>query len=431
MGDGGVVADVAVDSGVMSPTITSTPPGRLVIQNGTVVLPDRLIEDGEVVIKDGAIASVGKRRAKSSAADVVIDAQEGYIAPGFIDNHIHGGDGADFMDGTVEAVRTACRCHLRHGTTTIFPTTTTGSPAQLTAMLESCAAAQKSWTPGDGSRIGGVHFYGPYFARDKLGAHKADGQRTPDVQEYVGHFAIRQAVRAGSRKKPLSLIRVATCAAELPGAAEFYKFAQREKCLITCGHSNASWSEMAAGYQHGLRHVDHFWSAMSSVPAMRERFGTPMQGSMAEFVLAHPEMSTEVIADGFHLAPELINFAYRMKGVERLCLVTDSSRAVDMPPGNYRIGPVSDGNWIVSDGDVGRMPDGKALGSSIKGMDHMIRFALAATKAPLCDIIRMASLTPAERAGVSDQVGSLEVGKCGDVVILSKRLQVKRVIAAG
>jgi len=158
---------------------------------------------------------------------------------------------------------------------------------------------------------------------------------------------------------------------------------------------------MDRAFRAGMRHVDHFWCAMSSVPAMRVRLGTPMQGSMAEFVLMHREMSTEVIADGYHLAPELLCFALAMKGPDRLCLVTDSNRALDMPRGEYRIGPATDGSMFYSDGHVGRMPDSGALASSIMGMDTMVRTMARATKAPLPDVIRTASLTPAERAGVA------------------------------
>lgn len=416
------------------PTLkTSVKTEQLVISNGTVILPDRMIEDGMVVIQAGRILSVGKRRAKPPTPSVFIDAQGGYIAPGFVDIHVHGGDGADFMDGNPEAVRTACRCHLRHGTTTIFPTTTTGSPDQLTAMLDACSTVQRHRSTNDGARIAGVHFYGPYFAPDKVGCHNLAGQRSPDAAEYQRHFEVPNVDQGGAsatRRRGESLIRIATCAAELPGAVKFYRFAARKKCLVTCGHSNSSWGEMAAGFRAGLRHVDHFWCAMSSVPSLRDRLGAPLQASMAEFVLAHPEMSTEVIADGCHLSPELIQFAYRMKGPERLCLVTDASRAVDMPAGRYRFGPSSNGEWFVNDGAVGRMPDGSALASSVAGMDRMIRTAAAATKAPLPDVIRMASLTPAERAGVANSVGSLDVGKRGDVVILSKRLQVKQVLIA-
>jgi N-acetylglucosamine-6-phosphate deacetylase len=152
---------------------------------------------------------------------------------------------------------------------------------------------------------------------------------------------------------------------------------------------------------------------------------------MEQFVLLEPEMSTEVIADGCHLSPELLNFAYRMKGPTRLCLVTDASRAVDMPPGRYRFGPESDGSWFVSDGDVGRVPDGSTLASSVAGMDRMVRNMHRATSAPLPELFRMASLTPAERAGVDNDIGSLAIGIQADLVVWSPRLQVRQVYLSG
>jgi N-acetylglucosamine-6-phosphate deacetylase len=390
----------------------------LVFTNGTVILPDRLLENGRVVVRDGRIEAVGKATSSTPRGATVVDAKGGFIAPGYIDIHVHGGDGADFMDGTADAVRTTCRCHARHGTTTIFPTSTTGLREQIAAMLSACGEVQAAQTAADGARIAGVHFYGPYFAPDKLGCHSPVGRREPDAEEYREHFAT-------------GLIRIATCAAELPGAADFYRFAHKKGCLVTCGHSNSTWTEMAAGYRVGLRHVDHFWCVMSSVSSLRARCGTPMQAGMEQFVLAMPEMSTEVIADGCHLSAELLRFAYQMKGAARLCLVTDSSRAVDMPVGTYRFGNQHDGPLFLNGGDVGRTLDERNLASSVMGMDHMVRTMLAATKAPLPDVIRMASLTPAERTGIADDVGSLAVGKRADVLVLSKRLQVRKVFVGG
>ena len=390
-----------------------------VFTNGTAILPDRLLPDATVICSAGRITAVGPARKIKVPRDAeVTDARGGYISPGFVEIHVHGGDGADFMDGTPEAVRTAIGAHTRHGTTSIFPTTTTGTPAQLDAMLKACATVQREWGPSAGARLQGVHFYGPYFAEDKVGAHAPQGRRDPLPEEYLEYF---------SRK----IIKVATCAAELPGAETYYRAAKKAGCLVTCGHSNSSWTEMDRAYRAGMRHVDHFWCAMSSVPGMRQRLGTPMQGSMAEFVLMHREMSTEVIADGHHLAPELLRFALAMKGPDRLCLVTDSNRALDMPLGEYRIGPKEDGTLFYSDGFVGRMPATGTLASSIMGMDTMVRTMARATKAPVQDVIRMASLTPAERAGVARKVGSLEKGKCADVLVLDKKLAVKRVFVGG
>ena len=395
-----------------------TDDNSVLFTNGTLVLSDRLMEDGELVVEDGMIRSVGAKRKRAKFTGRVIDLKGSYLAPGFIDIHVHGGGGADYMDGTAEAVRVANRCHARHGTTTIFPTTTTGSREQIAGMIAACGEVYRTWTPAEGARIGGVHFYGPYFAEDKVGCHAKSGRRDPTANEYKEHFAS-------------GLIRVATCAAELPGAIEFYKFASKQGCLVTCGHSNSTWGEMAAAFKAGMRHVDHFWCAMSSVASLRARCGTPMQASMEQFVLAHPEMSTEVIADGHHLSLELLRFAFLMKGPERLCLVTDSMRAVDCPPGEYRFGPAENGPRIASDGKVGRTLDGSALASAVVGMDHMLRTMHTATKAPLPQLVRMATLTPAERTGIDSTCGSLTVGKQADLEVLSPTLIAKKTFIAG
>jgi N-acetylglucosamine-6-phosphate deacetylase len=379
---------------------------------GKVVLPDRVPEDGVVVCRDGRIESVGRARRTAT-----VDAGDGWIVPGFIDIHVHGGAGADYMDGTVEAVRTANRAHLRRGTTTIFPTTTTGSPAQVRRMLDACLAVQRGWKPEDGARIAGVHLYGPYFAEDKVGCHSVTGRRDPVAREYDEYFR-------------LGIVRVATCAAELPGAEKFYRAARRRGCLVTCGHSNATWSEMDRAYRIGMRHVDHFWCAMSSVASLRARCGTPMQASMEQFVLARDEVSTEVIADGQHLSKELLHFAWKMKGARRLCLVTDSNRALGMPPGQYRFGPQEDGAMFESNGKVGFVPGG-GLASAVVGLDTMVRNMARLSGAPIWDVVRMATLTPAERTSISDEVGSLEKGKRADIVVLDGALRVRRVFVEG
>lgn len=394
----------------------SMPVNCIVIENATAILPDRLLPDARVVLRDGRIAAVGRSRRSAPRDAQVIDARGGYVSPGFVDVHVHGGGGADFMDGTPDAVRTVCAVHARHGTTTIFPTTTTGAPEEIHAMIAACRVVRDEGRD-DISRIAGIHLYGPFFAPDKVGCHAEEGRRDPTPEEFSRYFAT-------------GLVRIATCAAELPGAGAFFRKARREGCFITCGHSNASWTEMDRAFAAGMRHVDHFWCAMSSVSSVRARLGTPMQGSMEQYVLLNPEMSTEVIADGQHLSPELLTFAHRMLGPHRLFLVTDASRAVDMPPGRYRFGHIKTGTDFDHDGKVGRAPQG-GLASSSMGMDHMVRTMLEATGAPLWEVVRMASLTPAERTGLADEVGSLTVGKRADVVVLSPRLKVRQVIVGG
>lgn len=388
-----------------------------VFVGGTVVLPDRLLERGTVLVQDGVINRVMPENDSAAAnwdRQSQIDCTGKYIAPGFIDVHIHGGRGADFMDGTPESVHAVCDAHTRHGTTTLFATTTTGSEAEILGALSACSAYQQA---PSSCNLAGVHLYGPYFAEDKVGCHSQSGRRSPSSGEYQRYF-------------DSGIIKIATCAAELPGAAEFYDAARAANCLITCGHSNASWPEMQSAFDLGMRHVDHFWCAMSSVPSLRGRFGTPMQASMAEFVLMTRDMSTEVIADGHHLSPELLEFAYRLLGPDRLCLVTDCNRALDMPPGDYRFGNQDTGSWLESDGHVGWAPGRDSLASSIVGMDHMVRTMKEQTSASLPEVIRMATLTPARRTGIDHLTGSIEIGKQADLVLLTQQLDVAQTFIA-
>ncbi|HAQ98786.1 MAG TPA: N-acetylglucosamine-6-phosphate deacetylase [Verrucomicrobiales bacterium] len=385
---------------------------------GNLVLPDQILEDGCLVTSDGLIDYVGPWDAcPVEEQKAVKHVKGGWIAPGYIDIHVHGGENADYMDGTTEAVRIANRIHARHGTTTLFPTTTTGTPDQLDRMLHTCLSVQENHQISDGARIGGVHYYGPFFAQDKVGCHSVDGRRDPDPGEYMRCF-------------DLGIIQVATCAAELPGAEAFYREASQRGYLVTCGHSNATWNEMAHAFEAGMRHVDHFWCAMSSISGIREQYGFPMQGSMEQFVLMEPEMSTEVIADGEHLSPELLEFAYRMIGPDRLCLVTDANRAMGMPPGKYRFGPKDEGAWFESDGKVGFVSR-ESLASSVVGMDTMVRNMYENTSAEIHEAIRMATLTPAEQVGMDDEIGSLEVGKRADLILLDPTLKVTDTFVEG
>ncbi|MCE2798708.1 MAG: amidohydrolase family protein [Planctomycetaceae bacterium] len=401
-------------------------PQRLALVGGAAILPDRVVQDAYVEWAAGRLTRIGAIPKRISKDVQVIDATGSYISPGWVDIHVHGGGGADFMDGDVKAIETACKTHLRHGTTTLFPTTTTGSHESIIRMIKSVDATIRSGDAtirsgdatirsGDASlpTIQGVHLYGPYFTPEKSGCHRKEGCRAPVRSEFEAYF------KAGP-------IGIATCAAELDGCSDFYRYAKKRGCLVTCGHSNSSWNEMANAHRCGMSHVDHFWCAMSSVASVRTRLGTPMQGSMLEFVLAHETMSTEVIADGYHLSPELLQFAWQMKKPSMLCLVSDTSRALDMPAGKYAFGHPQEDVWIESNGKVGLSPTG-GLASSIVALDHCVRHMASVTKIPLFDIVRMASLTPAQRTGIDGQCGSLEVGKRADVLVLDKKLRVQKV----
>jgi N-acetylglucosamine-6-phosphate deacetylase len=401
-------------------------PGEWRLVNATLVLPDRLVPGGAVHVRAGRIQSVGPSQELPRWDGPVVDAGGQYAAPGFVDMHVHGGGGADFMDGTAAAFRTAVAAHTRHGTTSIVPTTTVARHEQTMQFFEVCRAfKQEGAKPAGGgpagARVVGAHLYGPYFAEEKVGCHPKDSARPPTPAEYEQYLAY-----AGD-----GTLLVATCAPELPGAADFYRAARGRGVRLNAGHSNASWDEMAAAYDVGVRHVDHFFCAMSNYVSLRSRFGAPMRGGMMEFVLATADMTTEVIADGRHLAPELLRFVLAMKGVDRTALVTDCMRALDMPPGEYTFGPLDGGEAIYSDGSVGLMPDKQGLASSVRGMDFMVRHMHRVAGVDLPTAVRMASVTPAKILGLDGEVGGLEVGKRADLLLLDSGLNVAGVWVGG
>jgi N-acetylglucosamine-6-phosphate deacetylase len=391
------------------------------IVNATLILPDRLVAAGAIDVDNGRIAALGPQHELGRPSGPTFDAAGQIVGPGFVDVHVHGGDNADFMDATSDAFETVVRAHTRHGTTTIVPTSTVARHEQTLAFLQSTRDLKRRGPqPSLGlGRVAGAHLYGPYFNEEKVGCHPKDPARPPTPAEY------------GQYLEFADVMLTATCAPELPGAAGFYRAAASKGVRLNAGHSNATWGEMAAAYELGLRHVDHLYCAMSSVSSLRERCGTPMQASMLEFVLATSDMTTEVIADGRHLSPELLRFVAAVKGADRTALVTDCSRALDQPPGMYTFGPLDGGEAFYSDGTVGLLPDSTNLASSVRGMDFMVRHMHQQVGLDLPTAVRMASLTPAMIIGLQDEIGSLAVGKRADLLFLDAELEITRVFVDG
>ena len=391
------------------------------VVNATLILPDREIPGGAIDVENGRIRALGPRQELGAWSGPTADAAGGYVTPGFVDLHVHGGDNADFMDGTVEAFETVIRAHTRHGTTSIVPTITVARQEQTLAFLRNTRTLRRRGAdPQSGlCRVAGAHLYGPYFNEEKVGCHPKDPARPPSPVEYEQYLEFAD------------VLLTATCAPELPGAANFFRAAASKGVRLNAGHSNATWTEMASAYELGMRHVDHLYCAMSSVSSLRERYGTPMQASMLEFVLATADMTTEVIADGRHLSPELLRFVVAVKGADRTALVTDCSRALDQPPGTYTFGPLDGGEAFYSDGGVGLLPGSVNLASSVRGMDFMVRHMHRQVGLDLPTAVRMATLTPATIVGLQDEIGSLAAGKRADLLFLDAELNVASVFLDG
>jgi N-acetylglucosamine-6-phosphate deacetylase len=384
--------------------------------NATLVLPDALMPGGGVQTRDGRIAAVGPTPAGGGGES--IDLAGMYLAPGFVDLHVHGGDGADFMDGTAEAFRTVCRCHARHGTTSLTPTSTVATMAQYLRFLELCGELHGDVAAG--ARIVGSHFYGPYFARPARGCHPDQEFLTPSEENAAAFTKL-------AAKMPL----VVTVAPEIDNAEWLVRTYSARGVRFNAGHSFAAFPEVEAAVEWGVRHVDHLFCAMSDRARLRQSQTYPMRAGLMEATLYFDELTTEVIADGKHLTPELLRLAYKVKGPDRLALVTDSMRAVDLPDGEYWFGAEGSGERIRKMDGVGVTLEGTSLASGVTGMDHAVRTMHRAADVPLPQAVRMASLTPARILGVDADVGSLEVGKHADFVVLDAELNVKQVYVGG
>ncbi|MEX2119285.1 MAG: N-acetylglucosamine-6-phosphate deacetylase [Pirellulales bacterium] len=396
-------------------------PDEDLLFRGQVILADRVLRQGAVQVRGGRIVAVHSNAgagAGPSAHSTVVDAGDGFISPGYIDLHVHGGDGADFMDGTEEAFRTVLAAHARHGTTSILPTTTAARHDQILAMLETCRRFRQR-DGAAGARVLGAHLYGPYFRLEARGCHPAAPVRAPQAAEYEQYLELADT------------IVTASLAPELPGAEAFARACLARGIRMNAGHTHATFDQMSQAVGWGVRHVDHLYCAMSDKSKLRASQPYPMRGGVLEATLYFDELSTEVIADGKHLAPELLQLALKVKGADRLALVTDCSRALDQPEGRYLFGPRDGGEEFVHHDGVGKMPDGSALASSVRGMDHMVRTFRQLTGRPVWEVVRMASLTPARIAGHDAEVGSLEPGKRADVLVLGQGLEVERVFLAG
>ncbi len=383
--------------------------------NATLILPDRIVPNASLIEDGGRIAALGERIAPVGE---VIDLRGRYLAPGFVELHVHGGDGADFMDGTAEAFRTVCRCHARHGTTSLTPTSTVATFADYLQFLKLCDELYEADTGG--ARILGGHLYGPYFHPPAKGCHPDAEfvQPNPQQDDELLAFAGRGVVTL-------------TIAPESPGTERLTREAAKRGLLVTAGHSYCTFQQVEAALGWGVRHVDHLFCAMSDRAKLRPAQSFPMRAGLMEATLYFDELTTEVIADGMHLSPELLKLAYKAKSADRLAIVCDAMRAVDMPDGEYFFGRDGTGERIRRRGTVGVTLDGAGLASGVMGQDHGVRTMHFAAGVPLVEAIRMATLTPARILKRDAEIGSLAVGKRADLVILDAALNVEDVYIGG
>lgn len=383
---------------------------------GRVILPGTILEDGFVLVKDGLIEEVAPRPQISPPPGTeLFNAGGGYISPGFVDIHVHGGAGSDFSDATSEDLRNVARFNAAGGVTSLVATTASMAAPQILTALEIISEAESS--PPEGSRILGAHLEGPCLLDEKRGCHLQSQVRNPDPREYERFLDFADTV--------LSM----TCSPDLPGAEQMVPTLAEAGIVISAGHSNASYALMMQAIEWGITHTTHLFCAMSSFVTFSKPF-VKRQGGMVEAILLDDRLTTEIISDGIHLSADMLELPYKVKGPDKVALVSDAMRGAGMPDGQYTFGP-RDGQPAVVKNRESRVVSGEWLASSTFRIDEMVRVYRRLVAAPLHDVIRMASLTPATIVKQNDRVGSLEKGKFADILFLNPDLEVERIFIGG
>lgn len=387
---------------------------RLIIQNGKVIFPDKIVENLTVVIENGTIANIIEKGAFVPAdTDVVIDASNLYVSSGFIDIHTHGGGGHDFMDGTVEAYLCAAETHARFGTTALLPTTLTSTTEELFKTFKIYKEAVKRNSKG--ARFLGLHLEGPYFAYNQRGAQDPKYLRNPEPEEYNAILAASDDIVRWS------------LAPELPGALQFAKVLRERNILTAVAHSDAIYEEVLDAYDAGFTLATHLYSGMSTI-TRRNAF---RYAGVVEAAYLIDGMDVEIIADGVHLPKSLLQFVYKFKGPDKTALCTDSMRGAGMPDGESILGSLEKGQRVIIEDGVAKLPDRTAFAGSVATTDRLVRTMVQVAGVPLVEAVRMMTLTPARIMRLDQHKGSVSKGKDADLVLFDENINVSHTIIEG
>ncbi|TDB65056.1 N-acetylglucosamine-6-phosphate deacetylase [Arundinibacter roseus] len=386
---------------------------RLKIFNGTVITPYRLIPNGILLIEDGIIREIGTANRDFPDADE-IDAKGQFIAPGFIDLHVHGGGGHDFMDGSLEAFLEIAKTHARFGTTAMVPTTLTATKESLLKTLDLYQEAVKNNTQG--AEFLGLHLEGPYFAMSQRGAQDPRYIRNPDPAEYREILAHAPGV-----------VRRWSIAPELPGALDMGRFLQSQGILASVAHTEAIHEDVVLAAENGYSLMTHLYSGMLGV-TRRNAF---RYAGAVESAFLLDDMDVEIITDGIHLPPPLLQLIYKIKGPDRIALITDAMRAAAQNVTESTLGSLQNGLPVLVEDGVAKLPDRTAFAGSIATADRLLRTIMTQTDIPLTAAVQMLTATPARIMGVDKRKGSLAIGKEADVVLFDNLYQIQTTICKG
>lgn len=379
---------------------------QLALTKAALLTPFVMFDEATVLVKDGKILAAGPTDQVSVPQDFREVPLDGLmIAPGFIDQHVHGGGGAAVMEGTAAKLIDVARFHVTHGTTTFLASTTSSTPDHLLKVAK--AYVEMSSTEYKGARCLGLHLEGPFLSPIYNGIHSRDTLRNPDLEEVL---TLHRLSDFG--------VKMITLAPELPGAMELAAVLTNKGILCAIGHSDADYEIALTAITNGFSSVTHCFNQLRS-------FHHREPGVLGAALL-RPELSVELIADGIHLHPATLELVLKAKGPEEIILVSDAMSPTGMPNGKYQ---TSEGELTLYKGSLTNQ-DGDLAGSVLT-LERAVKNFTDYTGCELTDAIRMATYNPAKRLGINKRKGSIYPGKDADLVALTPDLEVVMTMVEG
>lgn len=380
----------------------------ILIKNGKIIDSGKIIKR-DVLLRNGLVADTDFGEAVPEGT-IEIDAENQYVAPGFIDLHVHGGGGADMMDATKEAMKTMSLLHLRNGATTIYPTCVSAEFEQYKKVVE----VYKKCV-GECPNFSGIHLEGPYLAAASKGAHKTGFLHSPTQEE-------TEYILTEGR----DVIKRITAAPEREGMYDFAELMTANGIQMSAGHSDATSDIIMEAFNHGFHHITHFYNA---TPTWR-KINQVLMGGVVEAGYLLEDMTLELIADGKHVASDCGKLAYKIKGSDRIALVTDALRPAGQDVTESYIGAIVPENRVIIEDGVAKLPDRSSFAGSIATASTMLRTGVNYFGYGIAETVKMLTETPARIMNRND-IGRLEAGRAADVVIFDEKLVITKVISKG
>jgi N-acetylglucosamine-6-phosphate deacetylase len=382
---------------------------KTAIINVNIVTTEEVIPNGVCVFDNGIIEYVGTQKPNDA---VVIDGNNQYLIPGFIDLHCHGGNGLEFMDASVDEMEEIAKFHLSHGTTTLLPTTLAANGEETERALRTFAEYQEKYSSGT---LKGMHMEGPWLNPEQCGAQNVEYMKSAKKGELQ------------DLKERYPFILRISAAPELEGGLELGKEAKELGIVASAAHTDADFQEIAEAKKNGYTLMTHLYSGMKGV-TRKNAFRT---AGAVEAGLYFDDLFVEIIADGRHLPIELLQFIYKCKGADRICLITDAIRAAGMKNGAQTvIGSLRNGLPVVVEDEVAKLLDRQSFAGSTATADRLYRTMAKAIGKDMVALSKMLSTTPARVMGWTDR-GEISVGKRADMLLVNENLEIEKIILGG